>query len=62
MQSIDSEDYLRLSVAIISVLVWGSLLVVPLGQAARLSEVCNGIRDLGRELRSRPLVYQVRQS
>ncbi|XP_022668749.1 uncharacterized protein LOC111253521 isoform X1 [Varroa destructor] len=58
VQSIDSEDYLRLSVAIISVLVWGSLLVVPLGQAARLSEVCNGIRDLGRELRSRPLVYQ----
>ncbi|XP_003741559.1 uncharacterized protein LOC100898501 [Galendromus occidentalis] len=58
VQSIDSNNFFRLIVASISTLVWGALLIIPLGQAARLTEACKGVKNLGRELRARPLVYQ----
>ncbi|XP_049522432.1 uncharacterized protein LOC119448724 [Dermacentor silvarum] len=42
----------------LNVLVWLSLVLIPLVQASRLSSTCRHVRELGLELTARPFVYR----
>ncbi|KAL1414479.1 hypothetical protein MTO96_000881 [Rhipicephalus appendiculatus] len=50
--------WIRFLAAWLNVLVWLSLVLIPLVQASRLSSTCRHVRELGTELTARPFVYR----
>lgn len=52
---IESHSFI---LAILSVTLWLTLVIIPLVQAARLTSTCRSIRYIGHELRARPFCYR----
>lgn len=44
--------------SVYSLLIWFSLVVISLVQAARVTDACSSMRHIGHELRARPFCYQ----
>ncbi|CAG2103795.1 unnamed protein product, partial [Medioppia subpectinata] len=57
-QIVVTNDVKIAAMVLISSLLWLSLLSVPIVQAVRLTNCCQGLRRIGHELRSRPFGYQ----
>lgn len=57
-KNINSNGWQHFLLAISSLIYWSILLIVPFLQAARLTNSCQSVSDIGHELCARPFCYQ----
>jgi hypothetical protein len=57
MNDYDEDDAFKLTVAVLNIITWFSLVSLPIIQATRVTRACHILKDTATEIRSRPLLY-----